>query len=60
MKLIPIKRYIKKVRKMSDDKLMSQLYTTNLNLNLDEYKIILEEELLKRRLSMKIEDRRRK
>ena len=45
---------------MSDDKLMSQLYTTNLNLNLDEYKIILEEELLKRGLSMKIEDRRRK
>lgn len=59
MKLIPINKYIKKVRRMSDKKLMSQLYSTNMSLNLEEYQMILEEELLKRGLSMKVEDRRK-
>lgn len=48
MKLVSKKQYTKKIRKMSDDKLLRQIYTTNIYPSLHDYKLIAEEELLKR------------
>lgn len=57
MKLVPLKNFIKKVRKMSNKKLIRQLYTTGRSPSLRDYKLVLEEELIKRGIETSITEK---